>query len=159
MAAEAFTDSRGGGGGARISLMLPRYCCVILQCPERGFLLEQRPPTTRHAGGSVTCFGGGREGAETEEACAVRELREELGWTVGQLSRRAELYVGGRWIATFFSALPPERCDALSPEAGHSAMWVQPGALGATPLSQWHRAVLDAHIAGGPGVLRVVIET
>ncbi len=126
--------------------MRPRYCCVILHCPERGYLLEQRPIEPHHLG-SLTCFGGGREEDESEEACGRRELDEELGWSVGPLSRRFELWKGSEWIATFFDAQPP--CDSvpLRAEAGHAAVWIQPQHLATADVSVWHRAVLDAHIA------------
>lgn len=139
--------------------MLPRYCCVILSCPERGFLLEQRPPTTRHAGGSVTCFGGGREPNESEDACARRELLEELGWTVGEIHRRAELRVRNEWIATFFVADAPGKGDTLRLERGYQAKWVPPSELLKIDLSSWHRAVLEAHLNEGPGVLRVSVDS
>jgi len=147
--------------------MLPRYCCVILSCPGRGYLLESRPADARHDGGSVTCFGGTREPHENETECARREILEELGWKVGPLDKRIELWIGPassprsepRFIATFFTADAPAANVPLYPEPGHTILWVAPHDLPSTNLSRWHRAVLDAHAQSPPGLVKVGLDS
>ena len=58
---------------------------------DRERLLITRRPLGAHLGGYWEFPGGKLAPGETPEACAVREVREEVGLTVGARSRRARI--------------------------------------------------------------------
>lgn len=135
----------------------PPYCCAILYCPERGYLLEQRPMGIRDAPGMITCFGGGREQGEVPEECVRRELHEELGIDPGPLSLRVRFFINNRETAWFFEGAAPRTLEGATGALVRRAVWVSAVDLGTARLSGWHRPVLLAHAAacGSQGVLTV----
>lgn len=55
------------------------YAHAVLRTVDGKFLLQSRGWNPGiHAPGVVSLFGGGAEGAETPEACVIREILEEL---------------------------------------------------------------------------------
>lgn len=110
-------------------------------------LLELRPPGAPRAPASLTCFGGGREAAETAEQALLRELAEELAWRPSAWTACCDLRRrDGGWIARFFRC----RWDGGAPrcEPGVVPLWAPWPALPGLPLSPWHRSVLAAVAAG-----------
>ncbi|MBL9001255.1 MAG: NUDIX domain-containing protein [Phycisphaerae bacterium] len=125
----------------------PEYCCAVLRDEGGRFLLESRPAEATHAPGSLTCFGGRRETDEHPRACIARELREELGIDPPALQLAVRLLADDRIIAWFYAGTVPVN-TALRTEAGRNAVWVDPGAVDAAPLSAWHASALAAFRAG-----------
>ena len=119
----------------------PRYACAILVDPDGCLLLEQRPPSARHAAGRLTCFGGRVEPGESAARACRRELQEELGWTrAPSPGGHLDLWVAGVWMARFFRVRAPRGLHARQP--GHCLRRL-PWRLRAHPrISPWHRAVL-----------------
>ena len=82
--------------------------------------------------------GGGLEDGETKEACCVRELREETGWTVQPLQQVVtlhEYYEEYRYITHFFLcrpiALGEQSLTDAEKRRGLTPTWVTvPQALG-----------------------------
>jgi 8-oxo-dGTP pyrophosphatase MutT (NUDIX family) len=129
------------------STPLPEYCCAIIVDQRERILLQLRPPHARFAPAQLTCFGGLREDDEEPVECLRRELAEELSWQPSVADPCCQLWHGSRFIAQFYRVAgcpDPADCD----EEGFVAVWVPWSALGAVPLSQWHRRVLTAVAAG-----------
>lgn len=150
----------------------PAFCCAMLVAPDGRYLLEKRPREGRRRAGQLTCFGGSREPRcpedpareETPEECLVRELREELGWSIDPASahRAVSLVNDGReltfrvgWrvprnglIAWFYRAPAPPEGTKLVTEPGHSAVWLTREEIAKADMSSWHRAVFEAEWAG-----------
>lgn len=86
---------------------------------------------------------------EAPEACLRRELREELGWEVGELERAVELVDGaGGGIAWFFRGRAPGEGEFEVRVAGAEEVWVEERELGRADLSAWHRAAIEAERRG-----------
>jgi 8-oxo-dGTP pyrophosphatase MutT (NUDIX family) len=51
---------------------------VMLQTPEGNYLLQERDHNTNIHPGMIAAFGGGVEGGENAQQCAIREIFEEL---------------------------------------------------------------------------------
>jgi 8-oxo-dGTP pyrophosphatase MutT (NUDIX family) len=132
---------------------LPEYACAIITRPDGWYLLQVRPHSARHAPGQLTCFGGAREGDESDQACIVRELLEELNWSPATLEVACDLRRGARYIARFFRCVMPHGV-ALRTEPNQVALWAPPTALPGLPLSPWHQAVLAA-VARGETVVEL----
>jgi len=128
--------------------MAADHACALIRDPERGWLLERRDAEARHAPGGLTCFGGRRERHEETRACLVRELEEELGWRIDLpgCEPAVRFEIGRRHVADFF-LVPPAETDPRCRIPGRAALWV-PDPLAREDLSRWHRAVLEAHLAG-----------
>lgn len=131
----------------------PRYCCVILRDSRGRYVLEKRPETEADAPGMLTCFGGGREAQEDAESCVRRELREELGFEVGELERVFTLRTPPSPLgreAWFFRAVEsgPEEGTVRALEPGFEVVWVEPGSERMKEVGAWHRAVLDGLARG-----------
>jgi 8-oxo-dGTP pyrophosphatase MutT (NUDIX family) len=125
-------------------VILPNYCCAIIEDQHGWLLLQLRPANARFAPGQLTCFGGRREDGEDPLACIRRELHEELGWCPQELFRRVDLVGhGGRMIAWFYQACLPAGTKLL-PETDHAFVLAPWPALPALPLSNWHRESLAA---------------
>ena len=85
--------------------------------------------------------------------CLLRELQEELSFVPPQTPRRVvDLYVGGRLIAFFYVAPAPSSLDEVTfeVERGRTGEWLdlRAGGLDDPRLSGWHKAVLEAWVAG-----------
>ena len=138
---------------------LPPYVCVALQrSGSTRWFVECRDGDAAVAPGSLTCFGGKRERGERPLACALRELREELGWSPDRSELISSLpysvcrlLVDGQLVAWFYSASAPNvststsRGTLLHYEAGRSGTFVS---LSEPSLSPWHHAVLCAMVRG-----------
>lgn len=96
-------------------------------------------------------FPGGKiHPGETAEACAVREVREELGIDIeilGELLRRPYDYADRKVDLAFFVA----RRVAGTPRAidCQAWRWVDPEEVGSYPLPDASRPVVDALRSGG----------
>lgn len=143
----------------------PAYCCAIVRDARGRYLLERRPRHTPDAPGRLTCFGGTRERGEAPDACLVRELREELGWTVeigmfelavrlvnegAPIVRRTCSIPTGGTVAWFYRA----RDVAISSwpvrtEEGYLAEWREWDAGLESELGLWHRLPLRVEREGG----------
>ena len=51
---------------------------VMLQTPQNTFLFQERDSNATFNPGQIAAFGGGVEDGESIEACAIREMAEEL---------------------------------------------------------------------------------
>ena len=51
---------------------------VVLQTPNSTFLFQERDKNTKLNPGLIVAFGGGIEGTESVQECAIREIYEEL---------------------------------------------------------------------------------
>lgn len=130
-------------------IALPPYCCIVLAEEEGGALLMEERQQAKVAAGKLTCFGGKREPAEEPLSCALRECREELGWTPPATPRRTvDLYVDGELIAWFYEAVAPSRDEPLTFEAGRRGVWLGADELDHPQLSDWHASVLRARRRG-----------
>lgn len=116
--------------------------------------MERRPKTKRHAGGKLTCFGGSREIGEDPDACARRELLEELGFSVGPLSRCVVLHTP-RGQAWFYRGTGPEPGTAYAKEPDTCVQWIAAENVFDADLSSWHAAALRAE---RDGVMEVHVE-
>jgi 8-oxo-dGTP pyrophosphatase MutT (NUDIX family) len=126
---------------------LPAFCCAILRDSRGWFVLERRPLSNRSAPGQLTCFGGTREGGEDPEACVRRELREEIGFDAGALTRRVVVRTpkGAAW---FYEGAGPEDGAVRALEAGYGVVWVAPERLADAPIARWNRAAIEAMLDG-----------
>lgn len=122
--------------------MQPDYACAVIEDASGRLLLELRRAQAQHAADHLTCFGGRREADESDRACLLRELDEELQWMPTRMEPCCELWQGPTFIARFF------RCDVpggtLRTEPGTCAVWAPWQSLPGLPLSPWHRHVLSA---------------
>lgn len=131
----------------------PEYCCAILRDDRGRYLLERRPASKLSAPGLLVCFGGRREPHESPEACLLRELQEELGWTPPRPLRLCTRLLGpaDRQIAWFFRGEAPANPNPQEP--GVQAVWLEPGDidhLAELSVSPWHILALSAEHAGRP---------
>lgn len=118
---------------------------MILRDQRGWYVMERRPGSRRHAAGKLTCFGGSREPGECPEACARRELMEEIGFAVGTLERCVVLSTP-RGEAWFYRAIGPEPGTVYAKEADTEVEWIAPEDIFAADLSAWHAAALRAEL-------------
>ncbi len=127
----------------------PDYCCAILVDAQGRYLIERRSEKATSAAGQLACFGGKREPMEHPDRCIRREIKEELGWSVGALrllvAVRLRERASGREIAWFYRGSAPRASLALKPLPGTSILHLSAKELLAAPdLSAWHRAAIIA---------------
>jgi 8-oxo-dGTP pyrophosphatase MutT (NUDIX family) len=122
---------------------LPDYCCAIITDVRGYLLLQLRPPSSQHAPGQLTCFGGRREQHESMSGCLLRELHEELAWSPSSTEVACDLWQRSQFIARFFRCRMPEGVQ-LRTEDGHQAVWVPSASLAGLPISPWHQTVFAA---------------
>ena len=132
----------------------PAYVCAILVAPSGRLLLQMRPDDAQHAAGRLTCFGGRLEHGEPPEVGLRRELQEELAWTPQVLTWSVSLIVRGELMAWFYEGSLNVPLEALKVEPGFQPVLVERSMLADLPVSDWHRAVLDAW-ERGEGVVRL----
>jgi 8-oxo-dGTP pyrophosphatase MutT (NUDIX family) len=130
----------------------PDYCCAILIDAQGRYLIERRSPKSASAPGQLACFGGKREPMEHPDRCIRREIKEELGWSVGALRLLVAVRLRdrstGREIAWFYRGSGPRATLKLKPLPGSSLLHLTHEELLAAPdLSGWHRAALLAAAA------------
>jgi 8-oxo-dGTP pyrophosphatase MutT (NUDIX family) len=135
----------------------PAFCCAILR-DQRGFyVLERRPLHEIDAPGLLTCFGGTREPHELPEACLRREMLEELGFTLGDISLSVVLItprltskgtVRVARQAWFYRALGPSPGEARALEEGYEAVWLDPRDVEHAPIADWNRLAIMADMRG-----------
>lgn len=127
----------------------PDYCCAMLVDAEGRYLIERRSLKTADAPGQLACFGGKREPMEHPDRCIRREIKEELGWSVGALrlivAVRLRDLATGREIAWFYRGSAPRPSLTLKPLPGSTVLHLSAKELLAAPdLSAWHKAALVA---------------
>ncbi len=127
----------------------PDYCCAILIDAEGRYVIERRSAKATSAPGQLACFGGKREPMEHPDRCIRREIKEELGWSVGALrlivAVRLRERATGREIAWFYRGSAPRASLSLRPLPGSSILHLNAKDLLAAPdLSDWHRAAIVA---------------
>jgi 8-oxo-dGTP pyrophosphatase MutT (NUDIX family) len=131
----------------------PEYCCAILIDADDRYLIERRPERAADAPGQLACFGGKREKSEHPDRCIRREIKEELGWSVGALRLRVAVRLreraSGREIAWFYAGRGPREGLKLSPLPGSTILRLsQEEVVSAPDLSLWHRAAIETYIRG-----------
>jgi len=90
--------------GAKLILFLGRDLLVLRRDHTPGIPWQ----------GYLDLPGGGREGEETAEACALRETREEVGlWLDPKDLRWRRFYTAPRPVWFFAAWLPPERARGV----------------------------------------------
>jgi 8-oxo-dGTP pyrophosphatase MutT (NUDIX family) len=141
----------------------PEHCCAILRDSAGRYMLERRAQSSVHAPGKLAFFGGKREIKEHPDRCLRREIKEELGWSIGALHLDVVVRLmaalpaptGGsasdsppRVIAWFYQGRPPRPNLKLRLLPGSEIVWISPEEVGSADLSPWHRAALEAAIRG-----------
>jgi 8-oxo-dGTP pyrophosphatase MutT (NUDIX family) len=135
----------------------PAFCCAILRDRRGFYVLERRPLHEREAPGQLTCFGGTREADEAPEACLRREVMEELGFAVGEISLSVVLMLprltsrGTERIARqawFYRAAGPSPGEARALEEGYEAVWLDPHDVEHAPIAHWNRLAILADLRG-----------
>ncbi len=119
--------------------------CGILRKGE-AFYIQQRLPDD--IWGNLWEFPGGRlEAGESPEQAARREIREETGWEVGELTAfTTVIHHYTRYRVTlhaFFTRLPPTAPEPVLTAASHCA-WVSLEHLGDYPFPAGHRQLVAA---------------
>ena len=113
-------------------------------------LLVTRRPVGTHLEGLWEFPGGKLESGETPEACAVREVLEEVGLRVAALRRRAPIRHSYRERDV---VLHPVDCDLLGGELRllevSDARWHLPHELSALSFPEANRALIAELIARG----------
>lgn len=127
----------------------PDYCCAILIDAEGRYLIERRSAKSASVPGQLACFGGKREPMEHPDRCIRREIKEELGWSVGALrlvvAVRLRERSSGREIAWFYRGSAPRATLKLKPLPGSTILQLAAtDLLDAPDLSAWHKAALLA---------------
>jgi 8-oxo-dGTP pyrophosphatase MutT (NUDIX family) len=133
----------------------PEYCCAILIDAEGRYLIERRSAKATTAPGQLACFGGKREPMEHPDRCIRREIKEELGWSVGALrlvvAVRLRERSSGREIAWFYRGSAPRATLNLKSLPGSSILHMSAREMLAAPdLSAWHRAAIIANEGSEP---------
>ena len=137
----------------------PGYCCAILRDERGRYLLERRADDAKDAPGMLGCFGGKREPGEHPDRCLRREIKEELGWSMGalHLSVAVRLMVQSsgarpeRVVAWFYKGKGPRAGLALQTLPGSAVVWATSEELAGSlraEVSGWHRAALEAEARG-----------
>jgi 8-oxo-dGTP pyrophosphatase MutT (NUDIX family) len=131
----------------------PEYCCAILIDVQGKYLIERRSPKAASAPGQLACFGGKRDNTEHPDRCIRREIKEELGWSVGALRLVVAVRLrdrrSGREIAWFYKGRAPRPDLTLTPLPGSVILRLSASELlAASDLSAWHRAALEADSRG-----------
>jgi 8-oxo-dGTP pyrophosphatase MutT (NUDIX family) len=126
---------------------LVRVAMVILHRRGRVLLQHRDAAPGVYFSGMWGIFGGHIEPGETPEACARREMEEELGLRLpGPLPLFARRVDDGRERFVYSAALDVEPA-ALTLREGQGMALVAPGELDALPVVPVHRELLRAFFA------------
>lgn len=131
--------------------LIPRVLCFVLQKGE--VLLLKGAPTKKIWPNRFNGLGGHVERGESVRAAAAREIREEAGLVVSDLTLRGVVTIDtgeADGIAMFvFTAQAASR--AVTPSVEGELHWVNPAHLAGLPLVQDLFTLLPAVLALPPG--------
>jgi len=125
-------------------------CAAVLFQDGRVFLATRRPGS--HLEGKWEFPGGKIEQGESPAQCILRELKEELFWSVGnprELFRMVHSYPD-RSVRLHFLLCDPCEGSTPSPREGQQCGWFTPEEAAALDLAPADRAAL-ARIREFPG--------
>lgn len=123
-------------------------CGVAVIRDGAGRILISRRKDDDSFGGYWEFPGGGRESGETLEACAIREVREELGVVVSaeRLIRVIENPYPGKSLRLAFFLCRYESGEPLAIDCAE-ARWVEANELNRYKFPPANQAVIDELIA------------